>query len=530
MDDDATLLRRFLREDSQEAFTALVQRYFGLVHAAALRRTNGDAHQARDVAQIVFSSLAREARRFPPGTVLAGWLYVATRNAALNAQRAERRRRNYEQQSHAMNAGVPDGAEFVEWEKLRPLLDTAMDKLSAGDRDVILLRFFERRTYGGVAAALRLSEDAARRRADRALEKLRRVLGQHGITSTASALSLMLTQQAAAVVPGDLAVAVASTAFASTFAAAPSPLVSLISLMNTTKAVTVTALIALLALGGAIYEAKQARQSREALAAMRGERAQLLQRLAASEAKAGTGTEKPTTLASAPTGIAKPRESALPTPSERNAPPPISASALRPGNPLGSLYALRGDAAAMEAWLEAERSGLDLQLGPLFASLGLTPDQIERMKRILMERFESLVDLVGAAQARGWKMSDPEVKASYQAAVEKMENELHALLGDASYEQLKQYGATTSIREIVHALAGDLYYTAAPLTSPQAEQLVQLVSVHSRQNDPTTTDWPKVYADAARFLAPAQVAALRAEQEQMALRDHLDRIGRTVGR
>jgi RNA polymerase sigma factor (sigma-70 family) len=529
MDDDATLLRRYLHAGSQEAFTALVQHYFRLVYAAALRRTNGDPHRAGDVAQMVFSSFAREARRLPRETVLAGWFYVATRNAALNLQRGERRRRVYEQQAHAMNVELREMSSGAEWEKLRPLLDAAMDELPAKDRDAVLLRFFEAQTYGAVAQTLNLSEDAARMRVDRALEKLRRALERFGVTSTASALGLLLTHQAGAAVPSGLAISVAAAAFASAWSSATSPLVSFFALMNTTKAFTAAALVALLALGAAFYESKQARESRSAMEAMRADREQLLQRLAAEAGEGLTETKKPPLAAvGAPPFVSTPVVISTPTPIQQNPPPPISSGLLRPGNPLGSLYALRGDAAAMEAWLKAERSGLDLQLGPLWASLALTPEQTERVKGILMERFEALVDLIGAAEARGKKMSDPEVKASYQAAVDKMENELHTLLGDSGYEQLKQYGATTSIREVVRSLAGNLYHTATPLTSPQAEQLVQLVATHSRQNDPATTDWAKVYADAAQFLAPAQIATLHAEQEQVMLRARLDQIGKSV--
>jgi len=61
MTPDTELLRRFDRTNSEDAFGELVQRHVNLVYAAALRQVNGDAHLAKDVAQSVFTDLARKA-------------------------------------------------------------------------------------------------------------------------------------------------------------------------------------------------------------------------------------------------------------------------------------------------------------------------------------------------------------------------------------------------------------------------------------------------------------------------------------
>src|SRR5688572_30699093 len=100
MDDTATLLRRYAREKSEAAFAELVRRHVDLVYSAALRRTNGDAHRAADVAQQVFTRLARDAAKLTGHTVLAAWLYTTTRNAAVDLIRAEQRRRTHEQEAH----------------------------------------------------------------------------------------------------------------------------------------------------------------------------------------------------------------------------------------------------------------------------------------------------------------------------------------------------------------------------------------------------------------------------------------------
>ena len=68
-----------------------------------------------------------------------------------------------------------------------------MQKLAERDRMALLCRFFEGRSYAQIAAGLSLTEDAARMRVERALEKLRALLARRGLTSTRAALGLMLT-------------------------------------------------------------------------------------------------------------------------------------------------------------------------------------------------------------------------------------------------------------------------------------------------------------------------------------------------
>src|SRR5215831_9110593 len=178
--DDYQLLRRYADDGSEAAFGELVGRYVNLVYSTALRRTGGDAHQAQDVAQIVFTDLARKAGSLPEKVVLAGWLHRATQYAASQLRRSEQRRRAREHE--AMNAFDPDTP--TDWHWIRPLLDEALDQLGQTDRDALLLRFFEQRSLAEVGRALGSNEDAARKRISRALDKLRAGLVRRGFTTT----------------------------------------------------------------------------------------------------------------------------------------------------------------------------------------------------------------------------------------------------------------------------------------------------------------------------------------------------------
>jgi RNA polymerase sigma factor (sigma-70 family) len=210
MNDDATLLRRYADEGSEPAFTELVHRHLNLVYGAALRRTSGDAHRAADVAQQVFITLAREARRLSRHTVLGAWLHTATRNAALNLMISEKRRQDRELAAEALVPAAPEPP--LDWDRLRPVLDSAIDELSEADRAAVVLRFLEQRPFAEIGATLRVSEDAARMRTERALDKLRGALSRRGITSTCAAVGTLVSSQPLLSAPAGLAASITARA------------------------------------------------------------------------------------------------------------------------------------------------------------------------------------------------------------------------------------------------------------------------------------------------------------------------------
>lgn len=230
--DDQQLLRRYATDGSETAFGELVARYVNLVYSAAFRRTEGDPHLAKDVTQMVFTDLARKARSLPKDVVLAGWLHRATHYAAAQARRTERRRVAREQEAVAMNTLQCEPS--PDWHQIRPMLDEALDELAPAGRDALVLRFFEQRNLAEVGHALGSNEDAARKRVARALEKLRTRLIRRGVTTSATALSAVISVNAVQAAPVGLAATLAGASLAAAAAGANATL-TVLSIVNMTK-------------------------------------------------------------------------------------------------------------------------------------------------------------------------------------------------------------------------------------------------------------------------------------------------------
>lgn len=215
MDDDRQLLRRFVDDHSQAAFAALTARYLSLVYSTC-RRELGDADLAEDVTQAVFLILARKAPSLRREVVLSGWLFQTARFAARNARLQETRRKATEGKATEGKATETVREQQMEtdnaaWTDIEPLLNQSLAGLREAERECVLLRFFQGMSFAEAGAALGLSEEAARKRVTRALEKMRQFFVKNGVIIPSTAIAVLLTAHAAKAAPAGLAPAVAQS-------------------------------------------------------------------------------------------------------------------------------------------------------------------------------------------------------------------------------------------------------------------------------------------------------------------------------
>jgi RNA polymerase sigma factor (sigma-70 family) len=232
MNDDLTLLQEYARSNSEEAFAALVSRHVNLVYSVALRQVR-DPHLAEEITQAVFIILARKAASLGPKTILSGWLCRAARYASANVLTMQRRRQRREQEAFMQSQPDQPQSDLSRrseteadetWSQIAPLLDGAMEKLGQKDHDALVLRFFEGRKFKEVGAALGASEDAAKVRVNRALEKLRKFFAKRGASSTTAMIAGTITVNSVQAVPVVMAKTVTMIAVAKGAAASVSAL------------------------------------------------------------------------------------------------------------------------------------------------------------------------------------------------------------------------------------------------------------------------------------------------------------------
>ncbi|MGB7749761.1 MAG: TIGR03435 family protein [Verrucomicrobiia bacterium] len=236
--DDMRLVREYVSRQSESAFAALVSRHTNLVYSAALRQTR-DPQLAEEVTQVVFIILARKAASLGAKTILTGWLYRTACYVSGSALKRELRRQHREQEAYMQSE--LDAQAGSTWKQLSPLLDEAMLRLGRTDRDALVLRFFEGRSLNEVGSALGASEEAAKKRVNRALEKLRNFFAKRGVSSTTAIIAETISAHSVQAAPVALAKSITTVAFAKGAATSTSTLTLIkgaLKIMAWTKAKT----------------------------------------------------------------------------------------------------------------------------------------------------------------------------------------------------------------------------------------------------------------------------------------------------
>jgi RNA polymerase sigma factor (sigma-70 family) len=259
MTSDLDLLGQYAHNRAQDAFTEIVRRHVDLVYSAALRQVRSP-QLAEEVAQSVFTDLARNAGRLKPDTILTAWLYQVTRRTAVDVVRKESRRQLREQIASEMNAMNNTASD---WTHIEPFLDEAMQTLDDTDRTAVLLRFFENKSLREVGQTIGTSDDAAQKRVSRAVERLREFFSRHGVTVGASGLAVVLSANAVQAAPVGLAgtIATAGATLAGTTLSATATTTAVKIIVMTTLQKSIIAAFVVAAVGTGLYEARQSYRS-----------------------------------------------------------------------------------------------------------------------------------------------------------------------------------------------------------------------------------------------------------------------------
>jgi RNA polymerase sigma factor (sigma-70 family) len=548
-DDDAELLRRYAGEDSEAAFAELTRRHVGFVYAAALRQLDGAAHRAEEVTQGVFIDLARKASILSRRTEIMGWLYTSTHHAAAKLKRDEQRRQRREQEAHTMQEMLSNpAADHTDWDRLRPVLDSAMHELGERDRAVILLRFFQGCRFAEVGQKLGLSEDGARMRTERALEKLHGLLARRQITSTTAALGLLLANQPVVAVPAGLTASVTGAALAGAAASGGSAMTGLIFSFMKLKTGVIAALIAAgLGLGITIHQRRETSPGPTATAVIARERQP-------SREPAPKPQSAPTRAPERGTPAGEQKRAGLSNLAEATAGGPAvltnddGSPVVPAANGTVTFSTVSPDPVEQRQRIRATNGqNVDEGYASLYQKLNWTAEQREQFKTMILDCEESgsllMKRVVEVARAKNPTLDRAERFEIFEAIQAQIQAEQQAearrLFGAAAGDAVEYFQATQPMRFVVRQLTDERFQGSPPLTMPplttaQADQLIELMANHARGTvakvDLMALDLEAVVtqARAQGLMTPEQLAVLRTEVTRAQIQQKAQRAQNTM--
>ena len=156
---------RFQTRLDSNAFDGIVSAYMRPAIGIA-QQILSDHALAEDAVQESFLRVIRKRRQYVPGNPFSCWFYRIVRNVCMDMLRKCSREKEALDKVPAVRKPDPPRTDSPEIPEL-------LDVLASSDRDVLVLRIVHGLGFRDVAAALGISEEAAKKRAQRALRRLR---------------------------------------------------------------------------------------------------------------------------------------------------------------------------------------------------------------------------------------------------------------------------------------------------------------------------------------------------------------------
>lgn len=466
---DMELLTRYAREQVEEAFAEIVRRHLDLVFSVALRQT-GSRSLAEEAAQSVFTDLARQAAKLAPGTILTAWLYRVTRHTAIDLVRRESRRQRREEEL-AMELSAMDNPN-ADWSKIEPILDEGMEALEDRDRSAVLLRYFEDKSLREIGVALGTTEEGARKRVSRSVDKLREFLGRRGVTVGTNALAAALAANAVQGAPIGLGASVVSAALTGGgLTAAPAfTATGVIAMTTLQKTIITAALVA--AAGTGLYQTYNVSRLKEEVRTLHARREPLAGEISKLQGERDRSREA---LVAAEKNLAQLRAGQNEAEVLRlrgkvgTIQSQLSASEAKHNEP--AMLKMLNDPAAKEYMQRAMAEKFTSMYGPLFEELKLDPEGVQKFVQIMIEHAsKSLSGLTASAEGS---------RQTAAAAMQETGRQLRELLGEAGLARFQDFSLEIPARTTVTMLQGNL--GSDQLSAEQSARLLTVIKAEPHE-------------------------------------------------
>ncbi len=453
---DSQLLRAYAEKRSEAAFAELVRRHMDFVYSAGLRMVC-DAHLAEDVTQGVFVALAKQAGQLTGHPVLSGWLHRTAQNIAAQTVRTDVRRRNREQEATAMKELLSAETDAA-WEDIAPHLDAALGELNEPDRDALLLRYFERKSAREMAVTLGISDEAAQKRVNRAVDRLREAFAQRGVTVGASGLVLLITAHSVQAAPAGLALTITTATAMSGTATAAATVTTTTTIqtiaMTTLQKIAVTTTLAV-AVGALIYETRQIASLQEQNAAYIKQQAALEGQIKELQSERDTAKKRQVALAEELAKVKQPQN---------------DTEVLRLRGQVGvlkqekatigqksPLNKITADPATRKLMRDQQKMGMTMLFSDLVKNLKLEPEATEKFNDLMADQVMEGIDII--TQALQDKKSPKEIDQLFTNQEAALNSKLQALVGQEGLAQYQEYSKnllnSLTVQQFSSNLTGD---------------------------------------------------------------------------
>ncbi len=175
---DAELIQSVLASN-QEDYAVLMQRYKQKIFAYLYRFLYHNREAAQDVAQEVFIKAYQNLGSVDINKPFQPWIYRIAHNEAANYLRTlSRKKENRLEDDQWNNLPGADLTDELENEERIALVLKAVDQLDNKYREVIILYFFEEKSYKEIAEILNSSTNTVGTLISRAKKQLEKILGR----------------------------------------------------------------------------------------------------------------------------------------------------------------------------------------------------------------------------------------------------------------------------------------------------------------------------------------------------------------